>query len=232
MHELQFGAIADFACGTIHTGRATLELGATEYEELEALGARLGRARATSSRWPSRSPAAGWSRHERPRWPAEGAPPRRPRRTPSRLLASTAIVSILDDGRSIAEADAIYAPPVDAGDDRLRPPQLSVARRRVRASTSPSGAPDVLREAGARRSTRTGARSCAPPTAVSSTTRARSRRSSVGRCAACAPTTYGTTWRASPAPTTSARTTFATPTPARCSGSRGRTASAPSARRS
>ena len=38
MHELQFGAITDFACGTIHTGPATLELGATEYEEIEALG--------------------------------------------------------------------------------------------------------------------------------------------------------------------------------------------------
>ena len=38
VHELQFGAIADFACGTIYTGRATLELGATEYEELESLG--------------------------------------------------------------------------------------------------------------------------------------------------------------------------------------------------
>jgi acetoacetate decarboxylase len=37
VHEFQFGAITDFACGTIHTGRATLELGATEYEEIEAL---------------------------------------------------------------------------------------------------------------------------------------------------------------------------------------------------
>ena len=36
--ELQFGAIAGFECGTIHTGRATLSLGATEYEELEPLG--------------------------------------------------------------------------------------------------------------------------------------------------------------------------------------------------
>jgi hypothetical protein len=38
VHELQFGAIASFECGTIHTGRATLSLGATEYEELEPLG--------------------------------------------------------------------------------------------------------------------------------------------------------------------------------------------------
>jgi acetoacetate decarboxylase len=37
VHELQFGAITAFACGTIHTGRATLELGATEYEEIETL---------------------------------------------------------------------------------------------------------------------------------------------------------------------------------------------------
>lgn len=37
VRELQFGAISDFSCGTIHTGRATLELGATEYEEIEAL---------------------------------------------------------------------------------------------------------------------------------------------------------------------------------------------------
>jgi acetoacetate decarboxylase len=37
VHELQMGTIADFACGTIHTGTATLELGATEYEELAAL---------------------------------------------------------------------------------------------------------------------------------------------------------------------------------------------------
>jgi acetoacetate decarboxylase len=38
VHELQFGAIADFACGKIYTGPAALELGATEYEEIEALG--------------------------------------------------------------------------------------------------------------------------------------------------------------------------------------------------
>jgi acetoacetate decarboxylase len=38
VHELQFGAIADFACGAIHTGPASLELGTTEYEEIAALG--------------------------------------------------------------------------------------------------------------------------------------------------------------------------------------------------
>src|SRR6185503_6584647 len=38
VHELQFGFIADFECGAIHTGPATLALGATEYEELEPLG--------------------------------------------------------------------------------------------------------------------------------------------------------------------------------------------------
>jgi acetoacetate decarboxylase len=38
VHELQFGSIADFQCGTIHTGPGTLALGATEYEELEPLG--------------------------------------------------------------------------------------------------------------------------------------------------------------------------------------------------
>jgi acetoacetate decarboxylase len=37
LHEFQFGTIADFECGTIHSGAATLELGATEYEELEPL---------------------------------------------------------------------------------------------------------------------------------------------------------------------------------------------------
>jgi hypothetical protein len=37
VHELQFGSIADFECGAIHTGPATLELGRTEYEELEPL---------------------------------------------------------------------------------------------------------------------------------------------------------------------------------------------------
>jgi len=38
VHELQIGVIADFACGTIYTGSARLELGKTEYEELEPLG--------------------------------------------------------------------------------------------------------------------------------------------------------------------------------------------------
>jgi acetoacetate decarboxylase len=38
VHELAFGNIASFECGTVHTGPATLELGRTEYEELEALG--------------------------------------------------------------------------------------------------------------------------------------------------------------------------------------------------
>jgi acetoacetate decarboxylase len=38
VHELQFGSIANFECGTVHTGPATLELGATEFEELEPLG--------------------------------------------------------------------------------------------------------------------------------------------------------------------------------------------------
>jgi len=38
IYELQFGTIAGFECGTIHTGSATLAFGATEYEELEALG--------------------------------------------------------------------------------------------------------------------------------------------------------------------------------------------------
>jgi acetoacetate decarboxylase len=37
IHELQLGTIADFECGTIHTGPAALELGETEYEELAAL---------------------------------------------------------------------------------------------------------------------------------------------------------------------------------------------------
>ncbi len=35
--ELQIGTIADFECGMVHWGAATLELGATEYEELEPL---------------------------------------------------------------------------------------------------------------------------------------------------------------------------------------------------
>jgi hypothetical protein len=38
VYELQLGAIADFACGKIHTGPASLELGSTEYEEIDALG--------------------------------------------------------------------------------------------------------------------------------------------------------------------------------------------------
>jgi hypothetical protein len=38
VHELQFGAIANFECGPIHTGPATLALGATEYEEIAPLG--------------------------------------------------------------------------------------------------------------------------------------------------------------------------------------------------
>jgi acetoacetate decarboxylase len=37
VHEFQYGAIADFECGMVHWGPATLELGATEYEELEPL---------------------------------------------------------------------------------------------------------------------------------------------------------------------------------------------------
>jgi acetoacetate decarboxylase len=40
VHELQFGAIANFECGPIHTGPGRLELGATEYEEIEALAPR------------------------------------------------------------------------------------------------------------------------------------------------------------------------------------------------
>jgi acetoacetate decarboxylase len=38
VHELQFGTIANFECGTVHTGTGALELGKTEYEELDALG--------------------------------------------------------------------------------------------------------------------------------------------------------------------------------------------------
>jgi len=38
VNELQLGTIADFECGPIHTGSATLEFGRTEYEELEPLG--------------------------------------------------------------------------------------------------------------------------------------------------------------------------------------------------
>ena len=37
VHELQFGIIADFECGTIHSGSATLQIGTSEYEELEPL---------------------------------------------------------------------------------------------------------------------------------------------------------------------------------------------------
>ena len=43
VHELSRGTIADFECGTVFTGPATLELGATEYEELDLLAPRLGR---------------------------------------------------------------------------------------------------------------------------------------------------------------------------------------------
>jgi acetoacetate decarboxylase len=39
VHELQLGAIADFACGKIYTGPASLEIGATEYEEIVSVGA-------------------------------------------------------------------------------------------------------------------------------------------------------------------------------------------------
>jgi acetoacetate decarboxylase len=38
VHELQFGTIANFECGAVYTGPATLELGKTEYEELDQLG--------------------------------------------------------------------------------------------------------------------------------------------------------------------------------------------------
>lgn len=37
VYELQFGTIGNFECGTVHTGSATLELGTTEFEELDAL---------------------------------------------------------------------------------------------------------------------------------------------------------------------------------------------------
>lgn len=40
VHELQLGAIANFECGPIYTGQGRLELGATEYEEIEALAPR------------------------------------------------------------------------------------------------------------------------------------------------------------------------------------------------
>lgn len=36
--EFQFGAIANFECGTIYTGPGQLALGATEYEEIASLG--------------------------------------------------------------------------------------------------------------------------------------------------------------------------------------------------
>jgi acetoacetate decarboxylase len=38
VHELQMGTIANFECGSVFTGPGALELGATEYEELAALG--------------------------------------------------------------------------------------------------------------------------------------------------------------------------------------------------
>jgi acetoacetate decarboxylase len=38
VHEYQLGTIANFECGPIHAGSASLELGATEYEELKPLG--------------------------------------------------------------------------------------------------------------------------------------------------------------------------------------------------
>jgi acetoacetate decarboxylase len=37
VHELQFGAISNFECGTVHAGGATLEVGFSEYEELAPL---------------------------------------------------------------------------------------------------------------------------------------------------------------------------------------------------
>jgi hypothetical protein len=37
VHELQLGAIAGFECGTVFTGGATLEIGGTEFEELDLL---------------------------------------------------------------------------------------------------------------------------------------------------------------------------------------------------
>jgi acetoacetate decarboxylase len=40
VHELQIGSIANFECGTIHTGRASLALEASEYEELAPLAPR------------------------------------------------------------------------------------------------------------------------------------------------------------------------------------------------
>jgi acetoacetate decarboxylase len=38
VHELAFATIAAFECGVVHTGKARLEFGATEYEELAPLG--------------------------------------------------------------------------------------------------------------------------------------------------------------------------------------------------
>lgn len=38
VHELQFGTITNFECSTVHTGPGGLELGQSEYEEIEALG--------------------------------------------------------------------------------------------------------------------------------------------------------------------------------------------------
>src|SRR5436190_8494110 len=38
VHELQFGTIANFECGTVFAGPGQLELGKTEYEELDQLG--------------------------------------------------------------------------------------------------------------------------------------------------------------------------------------------------
>jgi acetoacetate decarboxylase len=38
VHELQLGTIANFECGTVYTGPGQLELGKTEYEELDQLG--------------------------------------------------------------------------------------------------------------------------------------------------------------------------------------------------
>jgi acetoacetate decarboxylase len=38
VRELQLGSIANFECGAVHTGKATLAFGATEYEEIEGLG--------------------------------------------------------------------------------------------------------------------------------------------------------------------------------------------------
>jgi acetoacetate decarboxylase len=38
VRELQFGAIANFECGTTHSGAATLTFGTSEYEEIEPLG--------------------------------------------------------------------------------------------------------------------------------------------------------------------------------------------------